>query len=191
MPVVDLTIQVQPPGGGTTTPEPGVHQVGLESVVALNAIPTPGYRFKSWSENVTNRSFASTTMFVQAPQTVTATFELCACATDVTSVVGVSLGGVTMNPITRRYVQTVTLTNTSATTINGPISLVLDNLTAGVALWNASGTTNLMLPAGSSYINASANLAPNQSIALQLQLTNPTYTGFSYDPRVLAGAGLR
>ncbi len=53
---------------------------------------------------------------------------------DVTSRVGVVLGGVTVNPITRRYVQTVTLTNISATSIAGPISLALDNLTANVVL---------------------------------------------------------
>jgi len=99
----------------------------------------------------------------------------------------VALGGVTLNPITKRYVQTVTLTNNSAATLSGPISLVLNALTAGVTLWNASGTTNLMLPAGSSYINAATNLAPGQSIALQLQFTNSGNVAFSYSPRVLAG----
>jgi hypothetical protein len=192
-PTVDLTVQVTPPGGGTTTPVPGVYQVGLESVVALNAIPNPGFRFRSWSENVTPTPYlASTTMFVQAPQTVTATFEACSCPQDVTSRVGVVLGGVTVNPITRRYVQTVTLTNISATSIAGPISLALDNLTANVVLVGASGTTILMLPAGSSYINAATtSLAPGQSIALQLQFTNSGNVAFSYDPRVLAGPGAR
>jgi len=60
-----------------------------------------------------------------------------------------------------------------------------------VTLWNASGTTNLMLPAGSSYINAATNLAPGQSIALQLQFTNSGNVAFSYSPRVLAGPGSR
>jgi len=192
-PTVDLTVQVTPPGGGTTTPVAGVYQVGLESVVALNAIPNPGFRFRSWSENVTPSPYlASTTMFVQAPQTVTATFEACNCPQDVSGRVDVVLGGVTVNPITRRYVQTVKLTNVSATTIAGPISLALDNLTADVVLVGASGTTSLMLPAGSSYINAATtSLAPGQSVTLQLQFTNSGNVAFSYDPRVLAGPGSR
>ena len=186
-----LDIQVQPPGGGTTTPSPGPVAVDFDTVVPLTAIANPGFRFVTWSNNVANPAQASTTIFVQGSQTVTAYFEACSCAADVTSVVGVALGGVTLNPITKRYVQTVTLTNNSAATLSGPISLVLNALTAGVTLWNASGTTNLMLPAGSSYINAATNLAPGQSIALQLQFTNSGNVAFSYSPRVLAGPGSR
>jgi hypothetical protein len=128
---------------------------------------------------------------MQMSEWVTAYFEACACAADVTPSVGVTLGGVALNPITRRYVQTVTLTNNSASMIAGPVSLVLDNLTAGVTLWNASGTANFMLPAGSSYFTTATNLAPGQSVALQLQFSNPGKVTFSFDPRVLAGPGAR
>jgi hypothetical protein len=96
-----------------------------------------------------------------------------------------------MNPITRRYVQTVTLKNNSAATITGPISLVLDNLSPNVTLYNASGTTNLVTPAGSPYINANVNLAPGVSVTVQLQFTNPGNIVFDYVPRVLAGTGAR
>jgi hypothetical protein len=48
-----------------------------------------------------------------------------------------------------------------------------------------------MLPAGSPYRNAITSLAPGQPVALQLQFTNPGNVVFSYEPRVLAGAGSR
>jgi hypothetical protein len=128
---------------------------------------------------------------MNASQTVTASFALCDCAVDVTSSVGITYGGVTVNPMTRRYVQTVTLRNNSASTIAGPLSLVLDKLSSNVTLYNASGSTALVLPANSLYMNATTNLAPGQSVALQLQFTNPGNIVFSYEARVLAGSGSR
>jgi hypothetical protein len=166
-------------------------QVDVNGVAYLNAVPNPGFRFATWSTNVANPAQPSTTITVATSQTATAYFEPCACAADVTALIDVKQGGVMLNPITRRWVQTVTVTNNSSTTIAGPLSLVLDNLTAGVALANRSGTTSLMLPAGRSYLDAAATLAPGQSVALQLQFTNPGNTVFSYDARVLAGAGSR
>jgi hypothetical protein len=188
---VELTVNVNPAGGGTTIPTTGTREVPLDSVVALNATPNTGFRFTDWSQNVTNPGDPSTTVFTSASQTVTANFAACACPSDVTSVVGVTYGGVTLNPATRKYVQTVTLTNNSAATIAGPISLVLDKLTTGVTLSNASGSTLLMLPAGNPYINANTILAPGQGVAIQLQFSNPGNVVFSYEPRVLAGAGSR
>lgn len=187
-----LTIEVNPPGAGTTTPAPGTQELPLNSVVPLTATPSAGFRFTGWSQNVTNPGNPSTTVFMNASQTVTANFALCACAADVTSAIGITFGGVTLNPMTRRYVQTVTLRNNSAATIAGPISLVLDKLSPNVTLYNATGNTALVLPADSPYINANiVNLAAGQSVALQLQFTNPGNIVFSYDARVLAGPGSR
>jgi hypothetical protein len=64
-------------------------------------------------------------------------------------------------------------------------------LSANVTLVNATGTTPLMLPAGSPFINAATNLAPGQSAAIQLQFTNPGNVVFGYETRVLAGPGSR
>src|SRR4029077_8548084 len=146
--LVQLTMQVQPAGAGTTVPEPGTRDVARNSVIAVKAIPSPGFRLSTWSANVTDLIQPSTSIFMQMSEWVTAFFEACACAADVTPSVGISLGGVTMNPITRRYVQTVTLTNNSAATITGPISLVLDNLTAGGALWKAQRATKFLAADG-------------------------------------------
>ena len=124
-------------------------------------------------------------------QIVTATFEACACAIDVTPSIGVTYSGVTINPTTRRYVQTVTLKNNSSASITGPVSLVLDQLTANVSLYNATGTTTALLPVGSPYVTASTDLAPGQSIAIQLQFINTGNVTFNYVTRVLAGPGSR
>ena len=126
---------------------------------------------------------------MNAAQTVTANFAACECAANVIGSIGITYGGVTVNPMTRRYVQTVTLKNNSTATIAGPISLVLDKLSPNVTLYNASGNTALVLPANSPYINANTSLAAGQSVALQLQFTNPGNIVFSYDARVLAGPG--
>jgi hypothetical protein len=162
-----------------------------DSVVALKATPKAGYRFVEWSPNVTSPGDPSTTIFMTTSQIVTANFASCACATDVTTSIAFTYGGITLNPTTRRYVQTVTLKNKTSSAISGPISLVLDNLSAGVTLYGATGTTSLMLPAGRPYMNANVNLAAGQSVSIQLQFANSGNAPFTYQARVLAGAGSR
>jgi uncharacterized repeat protein (TIGR02543 family) len=47
---VKLSVTVSPPGGGTVTPSQGSDGwVDQASVVALTAVPAPGYRFDGWS----------------------------------------------------------------------------------------------------------------------------------------------
>ena len=46
---VQLTMQVDPPSGGTTTPVPGTYNVEQYSPIALRATPNDGYRFAGWS----------------------------------------------------------------------------------------------------------------------------------------------
>ena len=186
-----LTMQVDPPSGGTTTPVPGTYNVEQYSPIALTATPNEGYRFAGWSTNVANPGSASTVVVMNNSQIVTATFEACACAIDVTPSIGLTYSGVTMNPTTRRYVQTVTLKNNSSASITGPVSLVLDQLTANVSLYNATGTTTALLPVGSPYVSVSTDLAPGQSIAIQLQFINTGNVTFNYVTRVLAGPGSR
>src|SRR5262249_31783971 len=155
--MLPLTMQIQPSASGITSPPLGTRDEPQDSVVALNATPHTGYRFVGWSPNVTSPGDPSTTVFMDTPQGVTANFALCACAVDVTTSMGITWGGIRLNPATRRYVQTMTLKNNSASPIAGPISLVLDRASAGVGLYGASGTTSLMLPAGSPYVNASTD----------------------------------
>lgn len=112
-------------------------------------------------------------------------------AADVSGSIGIIFGGFTLNPITRRYAQTVTLRNDSAGTITGPISLVLDSLSSNASLLNASGHTAVTVPSGSPYVNANTNLAPGASVSIGLQFSNPSHAAITYQTRVLAGSGSR
>ena len=112
-------------------------------------------------------------------------------AADVSGSVSLTFGGFTFNPIARRYVQKVTLTNASPATIGGPVSLVLDNLSGNATLFNATGSTLLVLPAGSPYIDANVTLSAAQSTTVTLQFNNPSNAAIAYDPRVLAATGSR
>jgi hypothetical protein len=191
---VTLTMQASPSSGGTTTPAPGDTQEPVNSVIPILASPTYGYAFGGWSTNVTDPSNASTTVVMDSSKTVVASFTYCGCALDVTSAIKVTRGGFVLNLATGRYVQTVTLTNISAATITGPISLVLDSLSSYATLYSPTGTTDsLEPPAGSPYANfTNNNLGPGASVSAQLQFTDSTRTTpINYVPRVLAGPGAR
>ena len=136
---------------------------------------------------VANPLDRSTTVVMTSSQTVIANFASCACATDVTASIAITYGGITFNPTTRQSVQRLMLTNKSTSTITGPISFVLDQLPSGVTLYNPSGTTDLMLPSGSPYMNVNINLPAGQSITMQPQFTNPGNVPIAYRARVLAG----
>jgi hypothetical protein len=110
------------------------------------------------------------------------------CANNATSLVAAKRGGYIYSMGTGRFTEMVTLTNTSAAPVTGPIALVLDNLTSGVSLENAAGATNCTEPVGSPYASAAGGLAPGQSVTLNLQFTDPAMSAISYTPRVLAGS---
>lgn len=188
---VNLTIDAQPTAGGTTIPAPGTQQVEVDSVVALRAVPNPGYRFAGWSANVTNPPAIATTVFMSASQTVTAYFAACACASDSGNSIAVTLRDVPNNA-KGPDVWLATITNISPVTVAGPISLVLDRLPAGVTVTNATGSTSLMLPGGSPYLNAAAlSLRPGQSFTLPVLFAKPDGVAITYDTRVLVGPGGR
>lgn len=184
-PPEQLTIQVAPAGTGTTTPAPGTHNEPQGTVVSLTAIPALGYSFSSWSGNVGNQQGAATPIVMLEPQTVTANFVLCNCVVDVSSSVTVTLGPIVLNPVTRRYAQTVMVTNNSGAAITPAISLVLDNLT-NATLVNATGTTAFGSPSVSPYITMNGGLAAGQTVSFSLQFSDPTNGAISYTTRVLA-----
>ena len=187
-----LTIIVSPAAGGTTTPGPGTNLEVQNTVTAVTAIAAPGYQFTTWLGNVAAPGSAATTVIMNEPQTITAVFVPCGCAADVSAVVTVTRSGYVLNPVTGRYAQTVMVTNNSASTITGPLSLVLDSLSANATLFNATGTTDtLELPAGSPYLNANVNLNAGQNTSFVLQFADPTHAAINYSTRVLAGAGAR
>ncbi|MGH9594950.1 MAG: InlB B-repeat-containing protein, partial [Bryobacteraceae bacterium] len=78
-----LTTAANPADGGTVTPVSGTYYTP-GTVVNLTAAANPGYAFSSWTGSVASANSASTTVTMNAPQTVTANF---------TSAGGTSLGG--------------------------------------------------------------------------------------------------
>ena len=96
-----------------------------------------------------------------------------------------------VNRATNSYQQTVTIKNTGSSTITGPISLVVSNVSGGT-LNTKTGVTSTILPLGSGYVNYAGNLAANASVNVTLSFTqsNPS-TQIGYDLRAVAGVGTR
>lgn len=97
--------------------------------------------------------------------------------TDVTSFFSITKSGLLFNRTTSTYDTTVTLTNYTVT-IEGPLSLIITNLPAGVTLKNASGTTQdgkpfLLLPTAGEQINPGEKI-PN----ISLKFRNPARLNF-------------
>jgi hypothetical protein len=112
--------------------------------------------------------------------------------TNVTSQVSLRLGGLVFDRASRRYVQVVTLANSSGGVLTGPVSLVFDGLPSGVTVAGMTNVTVNQLPAGSPYLDvSSADLVPGQLLSLNLQFADPLNTAVRYVPRVLAGVGVR
>ena len=100
--------------------------------------------------------------------------------------VAIARGGFVRDRLTGKYVQKVTITNNNAAALNGPFYYVLDSLSTNATLFNASGTTSVYTPAGSSFIAVpGATLAPGASASVTLQFNNPTNAAITYSPRTL------
>ena len=90
------------------------------------------------------------------------------------------------------YRQTIIVTNEGTTAITAPVSVVLDGLTQGVTLKNATGRT-VYVGAGSPYVDISpAELVPGAATAaFTLTFANSGQLAISYNTRVLAGPAPR
>jgi hypothetical protein len=152
----------------------------------LSGASLAGIKAGSYPNGV-QASFAGDTVYAASSGTAT----LNVSPLDVSGVIGIVKGGIGYNIVTGRFSQTVTLTNNSASTIPGPISLVIDNLTSNATVYGASGTTSSLAPPISPYVNYSGNLAPGQKVSITLQFTNPSKGYIGYTTRVLAGPGAR
>jgi hypothetical protein len=96
---------------------------------------------------------------------------------DVTAYATITRSGLTVNRFTGKYTGTVTITNASGQTLDAPLQLRLQSLTAGVTLDNATGLQN-----GVPYLALPSALAPGQSITLTTTFSNPSKTGIGYTP---------
>jgi len=118
------------------------------------------------------------------------------CAADVTAQIQVTLGGFRQNLVTRRWQQTVTLRNNSASSIIGPMALVFDGLSSNAVLFNGSGFTSCAAPLSRPYqlaeIGSTGFLSPGGTATLTVEFTNNNAAqGITYTPRVISGGALR
>jgi hypothetical protein len=91
--------------------------------------------------------------------------------------------GLVLTRATGRWNGTLTLTNSGATALTGPLQIALKGLPAGVALANASGSQ-----AGAPYITASVTtLAPGASITVPLSFTKTGTAAITYTTAIYSG----
>jgi hypothetical protein len=118
------------------------------------------------------------------------TIQACSCATNVSSQVLVSRSGFRLNRATNRFEQTVSIKNTTAAAIAGPLVLAFDNLSANASVYTPAGVTSCASPA-SPFLNIIAQgsaLAPGQTVTIPAAFLNPTQAAISYATRVLSGS---
>lgn len=102
---------------------------------------------------------------------------------DATSSFSVLRSGLSWNRVTNKYSASITLTNTSGATLNAPFQLVLQNLSAGVVLDNASG-----LHDGAPYITINgAAIAAGASLTVPLTYSNPNKVAIGYTNAIFLG----
>lgn len=93
--------------------------------------------------------------------------------------------GLAYSRVTRTFDGTVTVSNIGTTAIAGPIQIVMDSLTSGVTLVNASSTFG-----GFPYITVPGvnSLAPGQSATVSVQFMNPSFTAIYFVPVAYSGS---
>jgi hypothetical protein len=93
--------------------------------------------------------------------------------------------GLVYSRATQMFSGTVTITNVSNSSIVGPFQIVLDSLTAGVTLANATSTFG-----GWPFITVPAvgTLAPGQSATVTLQLKDPSNATINFSPIPYSGS---
>jgi hypothetical protein len=96
---------------------------------------------------------------------------------------------VVFNPHTHRAQQVVHIANDGTSPVPAPLWLALDNLSPNATLLNADGTTSVLAPLGSPYVNVPVGgddvLRPHETKTVILQFADPSGAPISYDARVL------
>jgi len=102
----------------------------------------------------------------------------------------VDLGVQVHKPHSQEVSQIVRIKNEGTTDIPGPLYLVLDNLSANGTLVNADGTTSVLAPLGSPYIQFGDAgddnvIHPHQTKVVRLEFTDTTSAPIIYNTRLL------
>jgi hypothetical protein len=143
------------------------------------------YAFYSVARDLTGNEEAPPTMADTTTQVVVS-----ACAVNVSAQVSVTRGGFRRHSLTGRYVQQVRLKNSSSGVLAGPLSLALDTLSSNATLFSKTGQTSCATPVGpykTVSVGTDNMLSAGESATVVLEFTNPSNTGITYSPRVLAG----
>lgn len=111
------------------------------------------------------------------------------CAQDVSASLTAKRSGFSYSPLSKRYAQTLTLTNVSGAALTGPLYVVLDTLSTNASVSNASGSTVCAVPMGSPYISVNGTLNPGSAVSVVVQFADPSNAAISYALRILAGSG--
>jgi outer membrane protein assembly factor BamB len=103
--------------------------------------------------------------------------------TDVSGQVKVIETGLGRNRGTGIWAATLTVTNTNAVAINGPVQVILSKLSVNATMVNNTGVRN-----GSPYITVSPGvLAPGTSVSVSIQFTNPSNGYIDFIPLPVTG----
>ncbi len=101
---------------------------------------------------------------------------------DVTSSFSTFASGLVFNRTTQTFNGSLKLTNTSATSVQGPYQIQISGLPAGVTLKNATGMHN-----GTPYITLNTAIAAGQSASVALSFSNPNKVNISYTVKIASG----
>jgi hypothetical protein len=104
-------------------------------------------------------------------------------------------GRFVLNHRNGHVLQEVAVSNEGETPAAYPLWLVLDNLSANATLLNSNGTSSVLAPLGSPYVNIANGdgdsdfgdyLLPHESRIVTLEFMDPTAQNIRYDTRVLS-----
>jgi hypothetical protein len=117
------------------------------------------------------------------------------CGVDVSAQTAVARGQINFSQSLKLWVQYVSIQNTTANAIQGPLSLAVDNISSTAALANPTGFTRCDAPGGHPYVNVNLGagnvLNPGQKVTVGLAFSAANAQAVGYSTRVLAGAGNR
>ena len=90
--------------------------------------------------------------------------------------------GFVYNRISKTFTTTLTLTNSGATTVSGPVQAVFSGLPSGVTVVSPTDTYN-----GDPYITVPGGLTSGQSVSLTVQFSDPSVETISYTLNLYSG----
>lgn len=102
---------------------------------------------------------------------------------DVTASSRIAVGGFSINRATGKYSGSVTITNTGAEALTGPLHFVLQGLPEGVTLDNRSG-----MQGGAPYLTLPQGIAPGASVTVSTTFSNAAKRSINYTPQLVSGS---